>query len=77
VRDVEDDLVRMLKRRAASHGRSAEAEHRIILEQALRPEHESLVATARRLVAETAGRGGPTGTEIIRELRDRNGHFEA
>jgi plasmid stability protein len=35
VRDVEDDVVRALKRRAASHGRSAEAEHREILRDAL------------------------------------------
>lgn len=31
VRDVDEDLVAALKRRAASHGRSAEAEHRAIL----------------------------------------------
>ena len=31
VRDVDEDLVAALKRRAASHGRSAEAEHRVIL----------------------------------------------
>jgi len=37
VRDVPQDVVEALKRRAAEHGRSAEAEHRIILEQALRP----------------------------------------
>lgn len=31
VRDVDEDIVAALKRRAASHGRSAEAEHRVIL----------------------------------------------
>jgi plasmid stability protein len=35
VRNVEERLVRALKRRAAEHGRSAEAEHREILRQAL------------------------------------------
>ncbi len=35
VRDVEDEVVRALKRRAASRGRSAEAEHREILREAL------------------------------------------
>jgi antitoxin FitA len=35
VRGVDDDVVRALKRRAASHGRSAEAEHREILRDAL------------------------------------------
>ncbi len=37
VRNLEQDLVQALKRRAAERGRSAEAEHREILRQALRP----------------------------------------
>ena len=37
VRQLDEDIVRRLKERAATHGRSAEAEHRIILEEALRP----------------------------------------
>jgi plasmid stability protein len=37
VRRLDDDLVRRLKVRASAHGRSAEAEHRAILEAALRP----------------------------------------
>jgi plasmid stability protein len=36
VRDIESELVRELKIRAARHGRSAEAEHRQILREALR-----------------------------------------
>lgn len=36
VRGVEDSLVQRLRERAASHGRSAEAEHRLILDAALR-----------------------------------------
>ena len=36
VRNVDDDLVRRLKRRAAGHGRSAEEEHRQLLRAALR-----------------------------------------
>ena len=35
VRKVDDAIVVELKRRAASHGRSAEAEHRAILAEAL------------------------------------------
>ena len=35
VRNLEDELVLALKRRAARHGRSAEAEHRAILRAAL------------------------------------------
>lgn len=38
VRNVEDDLVRRLKQRAAEHGRSAEEEHRHLLRAALRSE---------------------------------------
>ncbi len=36
VRDIESDVVRELKVRAAQHGRSAEEEHRLILREALR-----------------------------------------
>jgi len=35
VRNVDEGLVRALKRRASRHGRSAEAEHREILRDAL------------------------------------------
>jgi plasmid stability protein len=35
VRDVDDDLITRLHRRAAAHGRSAEAEHKEILRQVL------------------------------------------
>jgi antitoxin FitA len=38
VRNLDEDLVRELKLRAARHGRSAEAEHRAILEAELRRE---------------------------------------
>jgi len=37
VRNLDADLVRRLKRRAAANGRSAEEEHRQILRQVLRP----------------------------------------
>ena len=37
VRGLDDELVRRLKLRAARHDRSAEAEHREILKQALPP----------------------------------------
>lgn len=36
VRDLDDDVVRRLKRRAAERGHSAEEEHRQILRRALR-----------------------------------------
>ncbi|HEY8021967.1 MAG TPA: DNA-binding protein [Thermoanaerobaculia bacterium] len=37
VRNLEEEVVRELRLRAARHGRSAEAEHREILRQALLP----------------------------------------
>ena len=40
VRDIGPEIVRALKRRAARHGRSAEAEHRSILRSALSGELE-------------------------------------
>ncbi len=36
VRNIDDDLVARLKKRAAAHGRSAEEEHRQLLRAALR-----------------------------------------
>jgi antitoxin FitA len=42
VRDIESDVVRELKLRAARNGRSAEAEHREILRGALRPPGNTL-----------------------------------
>jgi plasmid stability protein len=43
VRNLPEDLVKALKRRAAKHNRSAEQEHRNILEAALRgPRKRSL-----------------------------------
>ena len=40
VRDIEEAVVRALRLRAARHGRSAEAEHRAILREALAAERE-------------------------------------
>ena len=53
VRGLDDDLIRALKQRAGRSGRSAEAEHRTILEQALRSEIESFAAAAARVRART------------------------
>lgn len=38
VRNIDDDLIRALKLRAAEHGRSMEAEHREILRASLTPD---------------------------------------
>jgi antitoxin FitA len=58
VRKVDDEIIRRLKIRAAEHGRSAEAEHREILKQALLPSRQMAVdewfRLAKELLAETA-----------------------
>ena len=71
VRNLDDDLVARLKERAAEHGRSAEAEHRAILEKTLRPDAEDVWARLDRLRAATAGRIKGDSTDLIREERDR------
>ncbi len=70
VRQVDDKLVQDLKERAKRHGRSAEAEHRLILESALRgpvPSASELLAFFRRggelgladIDLESGARSGP------------------
>ena len=68
VRNVSAEVVRSLKQRAAAHGRSAEAEHREILREALREGADDFEARAKILrerlrPASTRPRSfGPTGT---------------
>ena len=70
VRGVPLDVVEALKRRAAEHGRSAEAEHRVILEEALRAGRAGFWERAAALRAETRGRKLTSSTELIRQGRD-------
>lgn len=72
VRNVDGELVRRLKIRAAQHNRSAEAEHRAILEMALRPVPADFWQRAAALRAVTRGRPQTDSTELIREDRDRD-----
>ena len=76
VRNLEDEVVKQLRVRAAANGRSAEAEHRELLRRALLPSSEEELqrrwAVADQLEEfqkRTGGRGGPTGAELIRESR--------
>ena len=46
VRNVDEDVVLALKKLAAAHGRSAEAEHRAILKAVLQRPKQRLVAEA-------------------------------
>ncbi len=70
VRDIPETLVLALKERAAAHGRSAEAEHRLILEEALRSGRNEFRKRAARLRAGTAGRVQGESADLIREDRD-------
>jgi antitoxin FitA len=70
VRDVPRDVVEALKRRAAEHGRSAEAEHRAILEDALRAGRAGFWQRAAALRAATRGRISVESAELIRQDRD-------
>ena len=71
VRNLDDDLIIRLKRRAARHGRSTEAEHREILRQALSSEVEpSFTELAAELRRMTSRRRQTPSEELQREGRD-------
>ena len=71
VRDVPRDVVEALKLQASRHGRSAEAEHRAILEAALRAGRETFRTRAGALREATRGRIVGESAALIREDRDR------
>jgi plasmid stability protein len=71
VRDVPEDVAAELKRRAKKHGRSAEAEHRAILLEALKPASDDFWQAAEKLRAELKGRKFTDSTKFIRQDRDR------
>jgi antitoxin FitA len=70
VRGLDDRLIQALKQRAVRAGRSAEAEHRAILEQVLRPETETFAEAAARLRARTPPQSTDS-TDLVRQDRDR------
>ena len=70
VRDVPQDVVEALKRRAAEHGRSAEAEHRIILQEALCVGRVGFWERAAALREQTRGRISTPSEKLIRQDRD-------
>lgn len=71
VRNLDDELIARLKRRAARHGHSAEAEVREILRQSLiseaEPTFDDLAAELRAL---TRGRQHTPAEQLLRESRD-------
>lgn len=71
VRGLDDRLIQTLKQRAARVGRSAEAEHRSILEQALRPEMETFAEAAVRMRQRTPAQSTDSA-DLVRLDRDRD-----
>ena len=71
VRNVDDEIVRRLKERARRNGRSAEAEHRAILDAAL-PETsgKSFDELAANLRERLKGRHFVPSEVLLRESRD-------
>ena len=71
VRNLDEELVARLKLRAAEHGRSAEAEHREILRQALATEPRRLFKElAAKVRSMTPHRTHTPSEVLLREGRD-------
>ena len=71
VRNVEDEIIVRLKRRALRHGRSAEAEHREILRQVLSEEPEASFDDLAAQLRAMTGRRRQTPSELLlREGRE-------
>ena len=77
VRQLDDDVVRRLRQRAASHNRSLQREVRHILEGTVEDDmtarRESFLALIARLRCLTEGRAHTPSEVLIREDRD-HGH---
>jgi len=70
VRNVPDEVVRALRVRAARHGRSAEAEHRLILAETLRRQTSDFWARA-DVCRDRSGKQRSDSGLLQREMRDR------
>jgi plasmid stability protein len=73
VRNVDEAVATALKERAMRAGRSAEAEHRRILEEVLRPGQGSDFFAEARSRRVKLRPGSPGTTDLLREDRDRDG----
>ena len=69
VRDVPDTVIAALKKRAKQHGRSAEAEHRVILQETLAAKAEDFWLKAAKLREATKGRIRTDSADLIRAGR--------
>jgi plasmid stability protein len=74
VRNLAEDVVRRLRIRAAEHGRSAEAEHRDILQTVLlahdkAPTRQQAAERLAEFRRRTADRGSPAAVELLEQSR--------
>jgi len=73
VRGVDEEIVRALKERAGAHGRSAEAEHREILAEALlRPRKRSFA----EVLASMPNVGTDADFERVQSGKEAHGVFD-
>lgn len=71
VRDVEEDIIALLKRRASANNRSIEAEHRAILSEVLKPQQtKSFEELSAEVRAYTANRPQTPSDVILRMSRE-------
>lgn len=70
VRNVPDEIHRALRVRAAQHGRSAEAEIRDILEQAVKPEQRVRLGDALAALGRKVGLTNKD-FEVFEQVRDK------
>lgn len=74
VRNLDQEIIRRLRLRAAENGRSAEAEHREILRSALAggeraPTRGQVAERLAEFRRRTGGRGSATAAELLQEAR--------
>lgn len=72
IRNIPEEVHRALRARAATHGRSTEAEIRAILEQAARPEGRLKLGSLMVAIAEEAGGLTDAEVEHFDQLREKN-----
>jgi len=71
IRDLDEGVIRRLRRRARRGGRSLEAELRLVLRRAADEDLESARTAVERVRAMFEGRRFSDSTELVREDRDR------
>ena len=74
VRKLDDDLVQRLKARARAHGRSAEAEHRLILQEVFSPKPKM---TGAEFWEALRGEGPCFNDEMIAAVQSTHGPAKA